>query len=198
MCVSMTIDIKIYFCYKMSGSDSFLAHPGHTRMRHVAYLAFSKITVPPLKKGGLVPKKETTDDRQPWSHPTTPHLRGMAGPACWTARAQTYESRAEYELNGKYFKEGGAASPAATNPIPLPRASLSFLVKQPGGHGYKLHSRGSENGGVWGSGVRPLVRGVSEPYRSRQPGAIARLASGHRHAQRALVAGEGTSMVSLR
>ena len=33
------------------------------------------------------------------------------------------------------------ASPAATTPIPLPRASLSFLVKQPGGLGYKLHSK---------------------------------------------------------
>jgi hypothetical protein len=31
-----------------------------------------------------------------------------------------------------------------TNPIPLPRASLSFLVKQPGGLGYKLHSKCSK------------------------------------------------------
>ena len=32
-------------------------------------------------------------------------------------------------------------SPAATTPIPLLRASLSFIVKQPGGLGYKLHSK---------------------------------------------------------
>ena len=31
------------------------------------------------------------------------------------------------------------------NPIPLPRASLSFLVKQPGGLGYKLHSKCSKS-----------------------------------------------------
>ena len=31
-----------------------------------------------------------------------------------------------------------------TNPIPLPRASLSFLVKQPGGLGCKLHSKCSK------------------------------------------------------
>ena len=42
------------------------------------------------------------------------------------------------------YQEGGAASPAATNPIPLPRASLSFLVKQPGGLGCKLHSKCSK------------------------------------------------------
>ena len=36
------------------------------------------------------------------------------------------------------FRKSMAASPAATTPIPLPRASLSFLVKQPGGLG--LHS----------------------------------------------------------
>jgi hypothetical protein len=34
--------------------------------------------------------------------------------------------------------------PAVTNPIPLLRASLSFLVKQPGGLGYKLHSKCSK------------------------------------------------------
>ena len=33
---------------------------------------------------------------------------------------------------------------AATTPIPLPRASLSFLVKQPGGLGCKLHSKCSK------------------------------------------------------
>ena len=47
---------------------------------------------------------------------------------------QTYESRLRAERQVK--KLGGAASPAARNPIPLPRASLSFLVKQPGGLGY--------------------------------------------------------------
>ena len=31
-----------------------------------------------------------------------------------------------------------------TNPIPLPRASLSSLVKQPGELGYKLHSKCSK------------------------------------------------------
>ena len=41
-------------------------------------------------------------------------------------------------------KEGGAASPAVTNPIPSPHASLSFLVKQPGGIGCKLHSKCSK------------------------------------------------------
>jgi hypothetical protein len=50
----------------------------------------------------------------------------------------------EYELDGS-FQEGRAASPAATIPIPLPRASLSLLVKkQPGGLGYKLHSKCSK------------------------------------------------------
>ena len=49
----------------------------------------------------------------------------------------------DYEPDG-IFQEGGAASPAATNPIPLPRASLSFLVKQPGGLGCKLHSKCSK------------------------------------------------------
>ena len=42
------------------------------------------------------------------------------------------------------IQEGGAASPAATNPIPLPRASLSFLVKQPGGLSCRLHSKCSK------------------------------------------------------
>jgi hypothetical protein len=32
-----------------------------------------------------------------------------------------------------------------TNPIPLLRASLSFLVKQPGGLGCKLHSKCSKS-----------------------------------------------------
>ena len=49
----------------------------------------------------------------------------------------------EYEPDGIH-QEGRAASPAATTPIPLPRASLSFLVKQPGGLGYKLHSKCSK------------------------------------------------------
>ena len=45
----------------------------------------------------------------------------------------------DYEPDG-ILQEGRAASPAAKTPIPLPRASLSFLVKQPGGLGYKLPS----------------------------------------------------------
>ena len=45
---------------------------------------------------------------------------------------------------GRKAEEEGAASPAARNPIPLPRASLSFSVKQPGGLGYKLHSKCSK------------------------------------------------------
>ena len=49
----------------------------------------------------------------------------------------------DYEPDG-ILQEGGAASPAAMNPIPLPRASLSFLVKQPGGLGCKLHSKCSK------------------------------------------------------
>ena len=88
-----------------------------------------------------MPKKEketgeTTDDRQPWSHHAAPlgRLDRHAG-----RHEQTYESRVRA---GRHpYQEGGAASPAATNPIPLPRASLSFLVKQPGGLGYKLHSK---------------------------------------------------------
>ena len=41
-------------------------------------------------------------------------------------------------------RKGEPPHPAVTNPIPLPRASLSFLVKQPGGLGCKLHSKCSK------------------------------------------------------
>ena len=82
----------------------------------------------------------TTDDRQPGSHHAAPPPGGD--------RLDRHAGRHEipthdYEPDGD-SKEGGAASPAATNPIPLPRASLSFLVKQPGGLGYKLHSKCSK------------------------------------------------------
>ena len=56
---------------------------------------------------------------------------------------QTYESRVRAERHPDKWA-GGAASPAVTIPIPLLRASLSFLVKQPGGLGYKLHSKCSK------------------------------------------------------
>ena len=74
---------------------------------------------------------ETTDDRQPGSH----HAKPPRGRLDRHAGRHEIPTR-DYEPDG-IFKEGGAASPAATNPIPLPRASLSFLVKQPGGLGYK-------------------------------------------------------------
>ena len=61
---------------------------------------------------------------------------GPDGPACWTARADLQIPT----TNRTTSKEGGAASPAATNPIPLPRASLSFSVKQPGGSGTRLQT----------------------------------------------------------
>ena len=50
----------------------------------------------------------------------------------------------ENEPNGIHQELGRATSPAAKTPIPLPRASLSFLVKQPGGLGYRLHSKCSK------------------------------------------------------
>ena len=89
-----------------------------------------------------------TDDRQPWSHHAAPlgRLDRHAG------RHEIPTTILDYEPDG-IFQEGGAASPAATNPIPLPRASLSFIVKQPGGLGYKPHSKCSK-GGIAGSLTR--------------------------------------------
>ena len=85
---------------------------------------------------------ETTDDRQPGSHHANPPPGGRGD------RLDRHAGRHEipthdYEPDG-IFQEGRAASPAATTPIPLPRASLSFIVKQPGGLGYKPHSKCSK------------------------------------------------------
>ena len=53
---------------------------------------------------------------------------------------QTY-TNLEYESDG--IHQESRLTPAATTLIPLPRALLSFLVKQPGGLGCKLHSEQS-------------------------------------------------------
>ena len=50
----------------------------------------------------------------------------------------------EYEPDGIH-QEGGAASPGCDEPDPVTsRLAYSFLVKQPGGLGYKLHSKCSK------------------------------------------------------
>jgi hypothetical protein len=88
---------------------------------------------------------ELRDDRRP---PTLEPPRrapcGPAGPACWTARA---DLRIPSTSRTASTRKGEQPHPAVTNPIPLLRASLSFLVKQPGGLGCKLHSKCSKCAG---------------------------------------------------
>ena len=75
---------------------------------------------------------------------TTPRtLRGGG----WTGMLDgtSRPTNPEYEPDGiHHARKGEQPHPAVTNPIPLPRASLSFLVKQPGGLGCKLHSKCSK------------------------------------------------------
>ena len=59
-----------------------------------------------------------------------------------------------------------------TNPIPLPRASLSYLVKQPGGLGYKLHSKCSKCSDPLEFEVRENAEGAALSSRTACSGAF--------------------------
>ena len=61
-------------------------------------------------------------------------------PSCTLNTDRTRDS-AGRKVGLRTTTKGEQPHPAVTNPIPLLRASLSFLVKQPGGLGYKLHSK---------------------------------------------------------
>ena len=75
----------------------------------------------------------------------TTTLRPWAG---WTGMLDgtSRPTNPEYEPDGIHIRKGEPPHRPRrpTNPIPLPRASLSFLVKQPGGLGCKLHSKCSK------------------------------------------------------
>ena len=69
-------------------------------------------------------------------------------PSGWAASC-TLETNRNRDSAGRKVglrttRKGERPHPAVTNPIPLLRASLSFLVKQPGGLGYRLHSKCSK------------------------------------------------------
>ena len=103
--------------------------------------------------------------RHRWQHSNSrrahpPHcLHARAHPAWWrgngagclragqvscTLNTDRTRDSAGRKVGLRTTRKGEPPHPAVTNPIPLPRASLSFLVKQPGGLGCKLHSKCSK------------------------------------------------------
>ena len=104
--------------------------------------------------------------RHRWQHSNSrrahpPHcLHARAHPAWWrgngagclragqvscTLNTDRTRDSAGRKVGLRTTRKGEPPHPAVTNPIPLPRASLSFLVKQPGGLGCKLHSKCSKS-----------------------------------------------------
>ena len=116
----------------------------------------------------------TVDVRRPPTLEPPCRASGPAGPACWTARADLQIPSTNRTAT---YKKGRAASPAAKTPIPLPRASLSFSAKQPGGLGYKSTPKCSKYDAIGCTRVTVLrrrfrpygVRGAAHSRRSWLP-----------------------------